>query len=55
MTDVSKQLAEALFKEINENMHLAEKCWRKSDTGFEAYFKQAKKKIREFESLLTGR
>lgn len=51
MTDVSKQIAEKLFVEINENMRLAEECWRKNDFRFESYFKQAKEKLREFEKL----
>ncbi len=51
MTEISKQLAESLFREINENIGLAEECWRKDDVRFETYFRQAKERLREFESL----
>ncbi len=51
MTDASKYIAEKMFEEINENIRLAEQCWRSNDIKFEAYFKNAKEKLREFESL----
>jgi hypothetical protein len=51
MADASKVIAEKMFEEINENIRLAEECWKSNDIKFEVYFKNAKEKLQEFESL----
>lgn len=51
MTDISKQVAEKLFDEINQNMALAEEYWIKEDTKFVSHFPIAKEKLRESEKM----
>ena len=51
MTDASNVIAEKMFEEINENIRLAEECWKSKDIKFEIYFRNAKEKLEEFESL----
>ena len=51
MADASNVIAEKMFEEINENIRLAEECWKSKDIKFEIYFRNAKEKLEEFESL----
>lgn len=51
MVEVAIRIARALFKEINENMALAERYWLNGDNRFLGHFQIARERLREFEKM----